>query len=238
MGEKYYSQLKQDKFLNEVIFNKKKGGFFLDIGAHDGVTLSNTYFFEKFKDWEGICIEPNPAVYAKLISNRNCKTLNVCIGNKTNKVKFTQIKGYAEMLSGITANYDERHLRRINESIEKMGGEKTEIDIDMIGISDLRELDEILIDFISIDTEGNEFDIIASIDFNKLKIISLVVENNYGDNRINNYLINCGFDSLENDDVFIFKDYVNIFVNFRLLLWKIDIFSNNILKYVVNKIKR
>ena len=60
MNFQYYSQFKQDQFLNEVLFNNKKNGFFIDIGAHDGVTISNTLFFEKQNDWKGICIEPNP----------------------------------------------------------------------------------------------------------------------------------------------------------------------------------
>jgi hypothetical protein len=44
---KYYSQVKQDKFLNEKVFKNIKNGIFLDLGAFDGKTLSNTYFFEK-----------------------------------------------------------------------------------------------------------------------------------------------------------------------------------------------
>ena len=43
----FYSQYGQDKFLFENFFKEKNNGFYLDIGAHDGITLSNTYFFEK-----------------------------------------------------------------------------------------------------------------------------------------------------------------------------------------------
>lgn len=45
MNVNYYSQYNQDKFLNEVVFNNKKKGFFIDIGAHDGVSYSNSLFF-------------------------------------------------------------------------------------------------------------------------------------------------------------------------------------------------
>ena len=66
MNFQYYSQFKQDQFLNEVLFNNKKNGFFIDIGAHDRVTISNTLFFEKHNEWKGICIEPNPKGFATL----------------------------------------------------------------------------------------------------------------------------------------------------------------------------
>ncbi len=45
MKHKYYSQYRQDEFLNKVIFKKQKNGFFIDIGAHDGITYSNSSFF-------------------------------------------------------------------------------------------------------------------------------------------------------------------------------------------------
>jgi len=46
---KYYSQVKQDEFLHKKVFKNFKQGIFLDLGAFDGVTFSNTYFFEKNK---------------------------------------------------------------------------------------------------------------------------------------------------------------------------------------------
>jgi hypothetical protein len=61
----YYSQYGQDKFLFENFFINKKEGFFLDIGAHDGVNGNNTFLFEKI-GWSGVCIEPIPSVFEKL----------------------------------------------------------------------------------------------------------------------------------------------------------------------------
>jgi len=48
------------------------GGYFVDIGAHDGITNSNSYIFEKYFGWSGICVEPNPNLrsYQTLINNR------------------------------------------------------------------------------------------------------------------------------------------------------------------------
>ena len=118
--------------MNEVVFNNKKNGFFIDIGAHDGITYSNSLFFELNNNWNGICVEPNPKVFAKLNTLRKSTNLNVCIGAFNKTIKFTQIEGYAEMLSGISESYDERHIQRIEQDIERKGGNRIEIDLEII----------------------------------------------------------------------------------------------------------
>jgi len=236
MKYNYFSQYKQDKFLNEVFFNNKKAGFYVDIGAHDGISLSNSLFFERYNNWEGICVEPNPLVFNKLILNRKSINLNVCIGNENKKVKFTQIQGYSEMLSGITENYDERHVQRINNSIYAKGGKKTEIEVEMITLDNINGLKNKKIDFISIDTEGNEYDIIKSFDFNLLEIKALVIENNFSNKNIANYLVDFGFEliyKLQCDDVYINKKYYSLRLRGRLIIWKLK----SLMKRIENKLK-
>ena len=67
----YYSQSQQDKIV-DILFSKKMNGFFVDIGAHNGVNFSNSLFFETYRDWKGVCIEPIPEVFEQLQKNRNC----------------------------------------------------------------------------------------------------------------------------------------------------------------------
>ena len=184
MQRNYYSQFLQDEFLYNVIFRGKLNGFFIDIGAHDGMTINNTYFFEKL-NWDGICIEPNPQVYNILSANRKCETMNVCVGFENKIVNFTQVFGHAEMLSGVTDKYDERHLNRIKSEIMSMGGKAIQIKVPMVTFESIYSIHDKVVDFVSIDTEGNELEIIESINFDKNKIRTLVVENNYNDNRIN-----------------------------------------------------
>jgi len=224
MNERYFSQVGQDKFLNEVIFYNKRTGFFIDIGAHDGISYSNTLFFERFKDWDGFCFEPNLNVFNKLVKNRRSKNYNVCIGNTNRKVSFTRIEGYSEMLSGVTESYHEKHLDRINNSILIKGGRKEEIEIDMVRLDSFKELVSRQIDFISIDTEGNEFDIIESINFDEFKINTIVVENNYKDSRIAGFLEPLGFKlfhCLGPDEVFVNKGSINLAMKIRLMHWKL-----------------
>ena len=64
-----FSQFNQDKFIFENFFPVKSDGVFVDIGAHDGITLSNTWFFENYLGWTGYCFEPNPSLFAKLVEN-------------------------------------------------------------------------------------------------------------------------------------------------------------------------
>jgi len=236
MKHRYHSQFRQDEFLNKVIFNNKEDGYFVDIGAHDGQTISNSLFFEQNNNWKGICIEPNPIVFEKLRSNRKSTNLNVCIGDSNKIVKFTQIEGYSEMLSGISEKYDDRHIRRIDTALLKKGGKINLIDVKMITLDSIVELKYKQIDFISIDTEGNEFDIISTLNFNNLNIKSIVVENNYGDTRIKNYLQSADFlplIKLDVDEVYLNKKYLSIAIKFRLKIWKLNL----ILKRVLRKLK-
>ena len=56
----YYHDLYNDKFFNEIIFKNKTNGYFVEIGAFDGLQGSNCYHFEKFMNWKGIAIEASP----------------------------------------------------------------------------------------------------------------------------------------------------------------------------------
>lgn len=220
----YFSQYKQDKFLDEVVFSKKRDGFYIDIGAHDGITISNSLFFEKYRNWKGVCVEPNPNVYKKLIENRKSTNLNVCIGSDSKRVKFTLIEGYSEMLSGITDGYDSRHVERIDREIKQRGGKKTELEVEMIKLNEIEGIKNKKIDFISIDTEGNESSILKSIDFSKINIATIVVENNYNDNEIRRFLKDKEYKfvlKLESDDVFIKKNLYTPQFKLKLFLWNV-----------------
>lgn len=78
MESKYYSQAGQDKWVLEKVGNK---GFFVDVGAYDGIESSNTYALE-LAGWDGICFEPNPEAFAKLKKNRKCITSDLFISNQ------------------------------------------------------------------------------------------------------------------------------------------------------------
>ena len=199
-----FSQIGQDKFLNDNIFKNFKDGFFVDIGAHDGILFSNTYFFEKNLNWTGICIEANPIVYNHLQENRkNSINLNIAIDNKDSECTFLVNHGYTEMLSGIKEYYDNRHLERIKREQEQYGGYSEEIKIETLKLQSVFNKHNIShVHYLSIDIEGGEKECIESIDFNNIFIDIINFENNYPDTglEIINFLQNKGYELLDFED--------------------------------------
>lgn len=190
----YASQYAQDQFVHETFFPGKQDGVFVDIGAYDGVTFSNSYFFEKDLGWKGICIEPNPAAFEKLIQARSAVCYQACISDKKEVAKFVKLTGRCEMLSGLSAKYDPSHIKRIDKEIAKFGGEREEIEVPTVTLNEIADQEGIKhIDFLSIDTEGGEFDILKSIDFSKLDIDVITIENNYQDLNFREHLERQGY---------------------------------------------
>lgn len=189
----YLSQYGQDKFVAEH-FKFIKNGVFIDIGANDGKTLSNTYFLEKELSWNGLAIEPSPKVFKRLEVNRNCILINACISDKTGNAEFLELSGHTEMLSGLTEKYHQKHLRRIDNEIEEFSGEKNYIQVPCYVLEDIVKkhgLDKI--DYLNIDIEGGEFDVLKSINFNNIDIDIIGIENNYKEDKIKNYLHHYGY---------------------------------------------
>jgi FkbM family methyltransferase len=190
---KFYSQDGQDEFLCKL-FKNKKGGFFLDIGAYDGIKFSNTYFMEKSLGWNGICVEPNPKAFEELNKNRNCICLNCCVSESKGKFEFLSISGYGVMLSGLLNFLDPQHLQRIDDSIRQFGGSKTIIDLPSFRVETILEEHKITeVDYCNIDVEGGEMSVLKSIDFSKINIRVFTIENNYSSKEINSFLKRLGY---------------------------------------------
>src|SRR5579859_1429704 len=75
----YVSQYGQDAIVDKLL-GHMTAGVFVDVGAYDGVTLSNTYFLETTRGWTGVCFEPNPATFEQLRAKRSCVCENVGVG--------------------------------------------------------------------------------------------------------------------------------------------------------------
>lgn len=189
------SQYNQDQILNNEIFKNKKNGFFVDVGAHDGVSLSNSLFYENM-GWNGICVEPIHDRFVKLCKNRKCICIEGCAYNSNCELDFIELTGYTEMLSGILQTYDPRHIGRINREISTKGGNAVQKKMKAFPLKEIFEQNNVLhIDYLSIDTEGSEFQVLEGIDFDKVTIDVIDVENNYKDSfdKIHNLLISKGF---------------------------------------------
>lgn len=196
----FYSQCGQDKFLYEKFFKNKTNGVFVDIGAHDGITFSNTFFFKKHLGWKGLCVEPMPDIFAQLAKNRSCICIEACIYDKSDTAKFLRVHStsfWTEMLSGIVDTYDPKHLQRIALEISNGKGFCEEITVHCYPLNTLLSLHNFdHVDYLSLDTEGGELDILKSIDFEKFTIDVIDVENNYKDPEFERFLKSKGYQKL------------------------------------------
>lgn len=216
---RYFSQppVNQDRYMNERVFHNKTGGTFIDIGAHDGVTYSNSYFFEKYLNWNGICFEPLPDQFDKLKNARKCVCINAAVSDTEGFAEFVRAYGTAtehtEMLSGLKSTYAPEHFARLQTEIERDGGKFEVVKVPVVKLNDVLKKNNItFVDYLSIDTEGHELPILESIDFNTYTICAITVENNYDDDSILNFLTSKGFKrvaKIDSDEFYINEDYVS-----------------------------
>lgn len=202
----FFSQYGQDKWVVETLLPGKRKGVFVDIGANDGVTFSNTLYLERELGWTGIAVEPIPKVFAKLAANRTCQVVEGCVGDPPGKRKFRVVTGYAEMLSGLSNEYDPRHEDRVRREVSEKGGEIQEIEVECFDFNALLSGHGITTcDYLTIDVEGGEWSIIKSIDFKRFDIRIIGVENNYRDTRVRDFLAQTGYKlhSVVGDDFFV-----------------------------------
>ena len=165
------SQLSQDLFA--IYFSGgKKDGFFIEIGASDGFLLSNTWALEKY-GWKGIISEPSSIWYDK-IDKRKCIISKKAVFSESGlKLKFANVKKYPD-LSGLKDNLDkDMNYNRRNEA--------NIVEVETISLNDLIEQNTSNknIDFISIDTEGSEYEIIKNFDFEKYNVEIFTIEHNF-----------------------------------------------------------
>ena len=171
-------------------FNRKVSGFFIEVGAFDGDQDSNTYAFEKL-GWKGILVEAGQEQFKECFANRpGSKVIHAAVGGPDAKgtITFHQVNSnekWGGMLSYLQA--DERQIGRVN----RIGTAINKIEVpyrslnDILGTCDLEP-----VDFITIDVEGGELDVLKGFDINKYNPRVIVVENNnrHEHNLIEDYL--------------------------------------------------
>jgi len=166
------SQIGQDLDVLEY-YKYKQNGYFVEIGAYDGIALSNTLVLEKKYGWTGILSEAVPSRFSELIVNRpDCHNDNNAVFSKSNMSLSFSVCNDSNMLSGITSHI-QAHKHVVNKN-------KTDIIVNTISLTDL--LDKYnapsFIEYLSLDTEGSEIEILKGLDFNKYCFGYIDVEHN------------------------------------------------------------
>jgi FkbM family methyltransferase len=187
-GPQFFSQHLEDIFALKVFFPKRLHGFFLEMGALDGVSLSTTHFFEKYRGWKGLLIEANPRLFHTLCSNRRCSTaVNAAVCSDTKIVHFVapqnqKVEGIHgkscnnEAIGGIV-EFASARFKSLWWSSSKHRSKLTVHKVQCYPLSSILERQNIThIDLFTLDVEGGELSVLQTIDFKKVTIDIFSIE--------------------------------------------------------------
>jgi FkbM family methyltransferase len=204
----FYSQFGQDSYLREQFFSGVTGGVFVDVGAGDGVTDSNTLHFEE-EGWSGLLVEAHPDIFKKLVEARKSLAENVCCANFTGK-KFFQlvpVQGWSG-LDDFIRKFDEEEMERIEEA-----GPIGAMPLPCFPLRDLLEKHGIReVDYLSVDVEGAELSVLESVDWESVEIRVITVEINRTDGAIGDFLTSHGYRLWSNigpDEVYVLRRWAD-----------------------------
>ena len=187
--------------IHDKYFNNKKNGYFIEVGAYNGVNKSNTYILEKFFDWSGICVEPNNYYFEILKRSRSCICLNDCVDGDEKMVDFLCYKTTGGIISENTDNnlitarnkLSKNIFSEINFLENKIVKKKTKTLLQILNENNAPRI----IDFLSLDVEGAETRILENFSFDIYTFKFMMIERP-GD-YLNNIIINNGYFKLNLD---------------------------------------
>lgn len=166
------AQLFQD-LLVIFLLQGKRGGFFVEFGATNGRDLSNTFMLEDHFGWQGLLAEPARCWHAALKANRRASIDTRCVWKQTGarlEFKETEIAELSTLSS------------LVDKDFNKNGRVKgTTYSVETVSLNDLLKAHNAPreIDYLSIDTEGSELDILRPFDFADYDIKIVTVEHNF-----------------------------------------------------------
>jgi FkbM family methyltransferase len=189
-GKAFYSQFSEDKEVYEAFFlhSRSKKFFYVELGALDGITYSNTKFFEDYLDWHGLLIEPVPGQFERLKWNRP-KNILVCaaVSEKEGDVEFSGELAMAGMVHAMSGGLRECYHPHCKGSFMVKGIPFWKV---------LQQNQVRFIDFLSIDVEGGELEVLNTYDWSipvHVIVIELSGDNEIKDKACRELLITHGF---------------------------------------------
>lgn len=182
------SQLGQDMFAY-LASGQKQSGFFVEFGAGDGIELSNTVMLERELGWTGILAEPLPDYHDSIKERRSAALDTRCVWSRSGERVNLVVSGYLSTI-------DRFRNADLHASARAMG--KTTL-VDTVSLWDLLEQNGAprAIDFLSIDTEGSEYEILSAFPFGeKYSITAIACEHNYSSGReaVRELLLRSGYE--------------------------------------------
>jgi FkbM family methyltransferase len=153
--------------------DQRRGGYFVEFGAGDGVHLSNTAFLETEMGWSGLLAEPNPLFVEQVRANRRCRVSDKCVFSESGRtMDFVATRvGEFSFLADLEPS-DSHQERRSKVAMR--------VEVQTITLNDLLLEAEAprQIDYLSVDTEGSELEILSAFDFDRWDVRAISVEHN------------------------------------------------------------
>jgi FkbM family methyltransferase len=190
-----YSKFKAKNGIDKQMleFINYRDGFFVEIGAGDGVYLSNTHYFEKNLGWQGILVDPVLHHHLSCLTQRPRSISYLCAAtNFENNSEYIKLKygGYSSLSQGVQSDIIDAQ-QHLDDAANYIPLRNAGVEF----IAPLRTMTQILdssnapkvIDFFSLDVEGNEIEVLQGIDFSRYQIRWLLVESR-DVGRISEYL--------------------------------------------------
>ncbi|KAK3605491.1 hypothetical protein CHS0354_001480 [Potamilus streckersoni] len=161
------------------ILNQKEKGFYIEAGAFDGESISNTLFFEKVRKWNGLLIEPDPFAFERLkAKNRKALLVNSCLNIKP-QPSILEFNRGNEMGRVWVDEEDKNWVKEMKMRVDVM-------EVPCFSLySIVLAVNQTTIDYFSLDVEGRELSVLQSIPFDKVHIDTFTVE--YLNGNDNNY---------------------------------------------------
>jgi FkbM family methyltransferase len=209
LGQDLWAAYLTDAF--ERFRSGERSGFFVEFGAFDGETLSNTFLLERTLNWDGILAEPNPIQYQACKKARSCVVDPRCVWHTSGEnLRFNMVDGANEL--GTIAVFEEADFHR-----ELRTANSRQCEVVTVSLRHLLEQHAApkIIDYVSIDTEGSEYQILQTFPFDAYQAKVISVEHNFTRQRkqIAELLTKHGYARLSRS-----VDYVDdIFVNRALV---------------------
>jgi len=190
--DNFKSQICQDIFASFIIGDKYEKTF-LEFGATDGLDISNSYLLESSLNWKGALAEPSPQWHEALKKNRkNSKIITKCIWKESGKKMDFFMSDFGELSS--LKDFVESEKVSIPDNVEARLKSGKTISVETISLNDVVKeyFNSVCPSYISIDTEGSEYEILKSFDFNNFRPKVFTIEHNYTENesKIDELLIN------------------------------------------------
>jgi FkbM family methyltransferase len=163
----HHSQCQEDKYLNQHFFKNKRNGIYIELGALDGKLYSNTKFFQDELDWRGILIEPHPNKFKDMEKNRpNNFLFNNLVSNSEEELKFKYFVNGHAAVSGVENTLPQSHFDIYFDNEREKSLPQDSIYIKPKTLTEIIKQTKIShIDFLSLDVEGHEYEVLQSWDF-------------------------------------------------------------------------